>query len=64
MFMNLKNLISTTDDDARRMDDAIMRAMAGAETDMKAKTMKDANTDDLLGEISARMEDKDETIAF
>lgn len=64
MFMNLKNLISTTDDDARRMDDAIMRAMAGAETDMKAKTMKDASLDDLLGEISARMEDKDETIAF
>lgn len=63
--MNLKNLISTTDDDARRMDDAIiMRAMAGAETDMKAKTMKDASLDDLLGEISARMEDKDETIAF
>lgn len=64
MFMNLKNLISTTDGDARRMDDAIMRAMAGAETDMKAKTMKDASLDDLLGEISARMEDKDETIAF
>ena len=62
--MNLKNLISTTDGDARRMDDAIMRAMAGAETDMKAKTMKDASLDDLLGEISARMEDKDETIAF
>lgn len=64
MFMNLKKLISTTDGDARRMDDAIMRAMAGAETDMKAKTMKDASLDDLLGEISARMEDKDETIAF
>lgn len=62
--MNLKNLISTTDGDARRMDDAIMRAMAGAETDMKAKTMKDASLDDLLGEISARMEDKVETIAF
>lgn len=62
--MNLKNLISTTDDDARRMDDGIMQFMAGTERDTKAKTMKDASQDDLLGEISARMKDKDETIAF
>ena len=61
--MNLKNLISTTDD-ARRMDDGIMQFMAGTERDTKAKTMKDASQDDLLGEISARMKDKDETIAF
>lgn len=52
------------DDDARRVDDGIMQFMAGIEKDAKAKTMKDASQDDLLGEISARMKDKDETIAF
>lgn len=46
------------------MDDGIMQFMAGTERDTKAKTMKDASQDDLLGEISARMKDKDETIAF
>lgn len=45
-------------------DGGNMRFMAGIEKDAKAKTMKDASLDDLLGEISARMEDKEQAVAF
>lgn len=45
----------------RKFDPCIELATADGDN---ATPMKDASLDDLLGEISARMEDKDETIAF